>query len=245
MFLNWLAACEDAKADHRSLEERLRAAVNSAGSRLGHARRTKQSYGAWLARYGKFAGSDRAAMQVETATRFLTSVVDDEDCAYATQKQALNALAFFFKQVCGMEEPRFGVKLKKTGTRIPVVLSKKEAQEIFTKLEEPQEVPKRTDGRYGLAARLRYGAGLRRSEQVRLRIKDVDLVRKTLTVRQGKGDKDRITMLPGSLCKELAEQIERARVLWQKDRASGLAGVHIPGALGRKFSLAAESFEWF
>jgi integron integrase len=184
-------------------------------------------------------------MQVETATRFLTSVVDDEDCAYATQKQALNALAFFFKQVCGMEEPRFGVKLKKTGTRIPVVLAKEEAQKIFAKLDQPQEVPKKTDGRYGLAARLQYGAGLRRSELVRLRIKDVDLVRKTLTVRQGKGDKDRITMLPGSLCKELAEQIERARVLWQKDRASGLAGVHIHGALGRKFSLAAESFEWF
>ena len=81
-YLNWLKACEEAKADHRSLEERLRAAVNAAGSRLGHARRTKQSYGAWLARYGKFAGGDREAMQMETATRFLTSVVDDEDCAY-------------------------------------------------------------------------------------------------------------------------------------------------------------------
>jgi integrase len=244
-YLNWLKACEEAKADHRSLEERLRAAVNAAGSRLGHARRTKQSYGAWLARYGKFAASDRAAMQVETATRFLTSVVDDEDCAYATQKQALNALAFFFKQVCGMEEPRFGVKLKKTGTRIPVVLSKKEAQEIFTKLEEPQEVPKKTDGRYGLAARLQYGAGLRRSELVRLRIKDVDLDRGTLTVRQGKGDKDRVTMLPASLRDALAAQIEVARALWQKDRVAGLAGVHIHGALGRKFSQAAESFEWF
>ena len=63
-------------------------------------------------------------MQVETATRFLTAVVDDEDCAYSTQKQALNALAFFFKQVCGVEDPVFGVRLRKTGARIPVVLSK-------------------------------------------------------------------------------------------------------------------------
>jgi len=93
-YLNWLDACAEAHADHRSLPERLRAAVNSAGARRGHARRTKQCYGAWLARYGKFAGGDREAMQVETATRFLTSVVDDEDCAYSTQKQALNALAF-------------------------------------------------------------------------------------------------------------------------------------------------------
>jgi len=244
-YLNWLKACAEAQVDHRSLPERLRAAANSAGSRLGHAPRTKQCYGAWLARYGRFAGGDREAMQVETATRFLTSVVDDEDCAYTTQKQALNALAFFFKRVCGMEDPRFGVKLKKTGTRIPVVLSKEETQQIFAKLEEPAEVPKKTDGRYALPARLQYGAGLRRSELVRLRIKDVDLSRGTLTIRQGKGDKDRITMLPASLKSELAAQIEKARALWQKDRASGLAGVHIPGALGRKFSLAAESFEWF
>ena len=81
-YLNWLRACEEAHVDHRSLPERLRAAVVSAGSRLGHARRTKQCYGAWLARYGAFAKNDRAAMEVETAPRFLTSVVDDEDCAY-------------------------------------------------------------------------------------------------------------------------------------------------------------------
>jgi len=81
-YLDWLRACEQACADHRSLPERLRAATVSAGARRGHARRTKQCYGAWLARYGTFAGDERAAMQVGTATRFLTSVVDDEDCAY-------------------------------------------------------------------------------------------------------------------------------------------------------------------
>jgi len=81
-YLDWLRACELACADHRSLPERLRAATVSAGARRGHARRTKQCYGAWLARYGTFAGGERAAMQVGTATRFLTSVVDDEDCAY-------------------------------------------------------------------------------------------------------------------------------------------------------------------
>ena len=244
-YLNWLNACAEAHVDHRSLPERLRAAVVSAGARLGHARRTKQCYGAWLARYGAFAKSDRAAMQVETATRFLTSVVDEEDCAYSTQKQALNALALFFKQVCGVENPIFGVRLRKTGARIPVVLSKEETQEMFEKLEQPTKVPKKTDGKYGLPARRQYGAGLRRSELVRLRIKDIDLSRGTVTVRQGKGDKDRVTMLPASLQKKLAEQIEKARSIWQKDLEAGLPGVHIGGALGRKFSLAAESFEWF
>jgi integron integrase len=244
-YLNWLDACELARADHRSLPERLRAAMVSAEARRGHARRTKICYGAWLARYGNFAEDDRDAMKVETATRFLTSVVADEDCAYATQKQALNALAYFFKHVLGIENPVFNVKLKKTGARIPVVLSKEESARLFQELEKPNKVPKKTDGKYSLAARLQYGAGLRRSELARLRIKDVDLGRGALTVRQGKGDKDRMTVIPTSLRDELAAQIEVARSLWEKDREAGLAGVHIGGALGRQFSRAAKEFEWF
>lgn len=88
-------------------------------------------------------------------------------------------------------------------------------------------------------------AGLRLSELVRLRIKDVDLVRGTVTVRCGKGDKDRVTVLPQSLREEVARQVERARQVWQADRQAGLAGVWLPGALARKFSRAAEGFEWF
>lgn len=184
-------------------------------------------------------------MQVETATRFLQSVVDDEDHAYSTQKQALNALAFFFKRVLGVENPVFDVRLKKTGARIPVVLSKEETQRIFSHLDQPNEVPRKTDGRYGLPARLQYGAGLRRSELVRLRIKDIDIHRGTVTVRGGKGDKDRVTMLPGSLAPAITAQIEQARAIWQKDRETGLAGVHIPGALSKKFQRASETFDWF
>ena len=237
-YLSWLGACAEAGADHRSLAERLRTAVHSAGSRRGLARRTKQCYGAWAARYAEFAGDERMAMQVETASRFLTAVVEDEDCAYSTQKQALNAVAFFFKQVCGVENPVFQVKLRKTGTRVPVVLSKPETQRLFEKLETP-------NGRYELAAKLQYGAGLRLSELVRLRIQDVDLERGTVTVRAGKGDKDRMTVLPQSLRNELVAQVERARVMWRSDREAGLAGVYLPGALARKFRRAAETFEWF
>jgi integrase len=123
----------------------------------------------------------------------------------------------------------------------PVVLSKGEAQRIFEKLEEPG----RSGGYYSLPAQLQYGAGLRRSELVRLRIKDIDLERGTLTVRQGKGDKDRMTMLPKSLLEAVAVQVETARKIWEADRAAGLAGVHIRGALGRQMRRAAESFEWF
>lgn len=237
-YLKWLEACSESGADHRSLPERLRSAVHSSGARRGLAKRTKQSYGAWAARYARFAGTEHEVMQVATATRFLTSVVEDEDCAYSTQKQALNALAHFFKYVLGVKEPVFGVKLRDTGTRVPVVLSKGETQRVFEKIETP-------DGRYALAARLQYGAGLRLAELVRMRIKDVDLERGTVTVRKGKGDKDRITVLPKSLREEVARQLERAREVWQKDREAGLAGVYIPGALARKFRRAAETFEWF
>lgn len=237
-YLRWLDACAEAGADHRSLPERVRAAVYSAGSRRGLARRTKQCYSAWAARYAVYAGGEREAMRVETASGFLASVVDDEDCAYSTQKQALNALAFFFKHVCGVEEPVFQVKLRKTGTRVPVVLSKEETQRVFEKLEAP-------GGCHRLAAQLQYGAGLRLTELVRLRVKDVDLGRGTVTIRQGKGDKDRVTVLPKSLREDLVKQVERAREIWRGDRDAGRVGVWIPGALARKFRRAAESFEWF
>jgi integron integrase len=240
-YLKWLEACSESGADHRSLPERLRTAVHSAGARRGLSKRTKQCYGAWAARYAKFAGTEQEVVLVTTATRFLTSVVEDEDCAYSTQKQALNALAHFFKYVLGVDEPVFGVKLRDTGTRVPVVLSTTETPQLFEKLREQEQ----RDPRYELAARIQYGAGLRLSELVRLRIQDVDVERGTLTVRKGKGDKDRVTVLPKSLREEVAKQIEKARVLWQNDREAGLAGVYLPGALARKFRQAAETFEWF
>ena len=240
-YLGWLEACASAGADHRSLAERLRSAVHSAGARRGLAPRTKQCYGAWAARYAVFSGGERAAMQVETATRFLTSVVHDEDCAYSTQKQALNAVAFFFKHVLGVEDPVFAVKLRDTGTRVPVVLSKQETYQLFGMLKEQDQ----REAQYELAARLQYGAGLRLSELVRMRVQDVDVGRGTVTVRQGKGDKDRVTVLPKSLREEIARQIERAREVWKRDREAGMAGVHLPGALARKFRRAAETFEWF
>jgi integron integrase len=201
----------------------------------------RSSYGAWAARYAAFANDERAVMEVGTATQFLTSVVADEDCAYSTQKQALNAVAFFFKYVLGVEEPVFDVKFKKTGTRIPVVLSKSETLHLLETLDGQET----KDARYALAARIQYGAGLRLSEVMRLRVKDVDLERGTVTVRAGKGDKDRMSVLPRSLVKDIASQIERGRALWEQDCRDGQAGVFIPGALARKFRRAAETFEWF
>jgi integron integrase len=127
------------------------------------------------------------------------------------------------------------------GTRVPVVLSTNETPKLFEKLREQEQ----KEARYELAARLQYGAGLRLSELVRMRIKDVDIERGTVTVRKGKGDKDRVTVLPQSLREDLGKQIERAREMWKRDREAGLAGVYLSGALAQKFRRAAETFEWF
>ncbi len=237
-YLAWLEACQLAGKDHRSTIERARAAVASAGARRGLARRTIQCYSGWVGRYAGFAESAKSMMKVETATAFLQSIVAQEECAYSTQKQALNALAFFFKQVCGIEDPVFGVKLRKTEQRVPVVLSKREMGELLHDMKE-------SEGRYSLAAELQYGAGLRLSELMGLRIKDVDLDRGTLTVRQGKGDKDRVTVLPKSLREALAFQIEKVRKVWESDRGEDQPGVYLPGALARKFRRAAKEFAWF
>ena len=112
-YLNWLDACVIEDADHLSLPERAVVAVWSAGARLGLAPRTIRCYVGWAARYATFAGRDREMRRLETANRFLASVVDDEDLSYSTQKQALNALTLFFKHVLGVEDPVFGVKLRR------------------------------------------------------------------------------------------------------------------------------------
>ena len=236
-YLEWLKACALAGKDHRSLIERARAAAASTGARRGLAQRTIDCYSAWVGRFAKFSGSAEKMMEVQTGTEFLQSIVAQEDCAYSTQRQALNALAFHFKQVCGMEDPVFDVKLRKTSQRVPVVLSKTETGVLLNEMKANEE-------RYALAAQLQYGSGLRLSELLRLRIKDVDLDRGTLTVRQGKGDKDRVTVIPKSLIDSLAAQIEKARHLWVMDRKKDVAGVYLPGALARKFRAAAKEFAW-
>jgi hypothetical protein len=112
-YLNWLDACEIENTDRRSLPEWASTAVRSAGARRGLALRTIRCYRGWATRYAMFAGRDREMRRLETANRFLASVVDAEDCSYSTQKQALNALTLFFKQVWGVEDPIFDVKLKR------------------------------------------------------------------------------------------------------------------------------------
>ena len=124
------------------------------------------------------------------------------------------ALVFLYRDVCGMEEIDLGVKLRKTARRIPVVLDMKEIMRLVEKLEPAYKLP----------AQLQYGAGLRMSELVRLRVKDVDLSRKQVIIRAGKGDKDRVTLLPDRLTAPLAKQLLKARALYGQDRRDKLPG---------------------
>jgi hypothetical protein len=112
-YLKWLDACAEEGAGHRSLPERAKAALRSAGARLGLSPSTTQCYGLWAERYATFAKGERAMRRLETANRFLTSVLNDGHSAYPTQKQALNALTFYFRHSCGVADPVFDVKLKR------------------------------------------------------------------------------------------------------------------------------------
>jgi hypothetical protein len=111
-YLNWLDACSEEGLERRRLTEWGRAAARSAGARCGLSLQTTRCYQVWAGRYAKFAGSERKASQLATANRYLAVVANDDHCAYPTKKQALNALTFFLKHACGVENPVFDVKLK-------------------------------------------------------------------------------------------------------------------------------------
>ncbi len=233
-FLAWLEICERDGRVPESVPERVRNAVESAGARRGLARLTRKSYRSWAMRFAAWAGSVERVMNAECCSAWLGELVEKGDLSFSTQKQALNALVFFYKDVCGWEEVCLNVKMRKKRPRMPVVLSRAEVNEVLDLLEPL----------YRLPAKVQYGSGVRLSELVRLRVKDVDLDRGLLTVRGGKGDRDRVTMLPMSLREDLSRQVERSRRLWEEDRKNELPGVAMPGGLARKFSKACKEFGW-
>ena len=149
--------------------------------------------------------------------------------------QALNALVFFYRDVWGREDIDLQVKLRKSGRRQPVILSRSELMGLMDKVEPL----------YKTAALLQYGAGLRLTELVQLRVKDVDLERGVVTIRAGKGDKDRETVIPNCLKEELAKKIEESRQYWEEDRKNQVPGVALPGALARKMPRAGEKRGWY
>ena len=165
---------------------------------------------------------------------FLTQLAMNQRASPSTQRQALNALVFFVENGLHRQLAPIDFKRAFPRQRMPVVLSREECANLFSHLE----------GTARLMAELAYGAGLRLMELLRLRVQDLDLARARLMVRGGKGDRDRVTVLPARLQGPLAEHLDRLRKLHAEDRSAGLPGVWLPEGLAEKYQKAGETWQW-
>jgi integron integrase len=198
--------------------------------------RTEKSYVDWIRRYILFHDKKHpTALGARDVERFLTHLAVDRELSASTQNQALAALLFLYREVLGLALPwLYDLVRAKRSTFLPVVLSRNEVSALFSNVR----------GIEGLVLRLLYGTGMRLMETLRLRIKDVDFARNEILVRDGKGGKDRVTMLPQSLVSPLREQLRNALRQFDEDKSRGRAGVHLPFALERKYPNAAREPGW-
>ncbi len=198
--------------------------------------RTERTYVDWIRQFILFHGKRHPKDLGEAeVSAFLTHLAADRQVAASTQNQALSALLFLYQQFL---QRKLGfldnVERAKRPAKLPVVLTKAEAQGVIGQLA----------GSYRLMANLLYGSGLRLMECVRLRVKDVDFSYSQITVREGKGGKDRVTMLPQSMHEPLQRHLRKVRVLHEEDLAEGFGTVHLPHALERKFPHAHREWVW-
>jgi integron integrase len=214
------------------------------------ARRSEETYIQWIRRFilfhRKLAAVTDAPLQKwiwrhpkdmgEAEVRaFLTDLAVRRQVGAATQNQALNALLFLYREVLGGEMDWVdGFEQAQRSRRVPVVLNREEMQALLKQLT----------GLQGLIGQVLYGTGLRLLEGLRLRIKDVDFARNQIIVHGGKGDKDRVTMLPDKLKLELQRHMEVVRRTWQEDVAAGHGKVWLPGALRMKYPGAERAWGW-
>jgi integron integrase len=200
--------------------------------------RTEACYLHWAKHFILFHGKrhprDMGAAEIE---QFLTHLAVDGHVSASTQNQALNALVFLYVQVLGMDLGPFEAVRARRPRRLPVVLAPEEVARVLNRVEG-------ADGLFRLMARLLYGCGLRLMECCQLRVKDVQLPRWQIIVRSGKGNKDRVVMLPESARGELERQLRARQILHERDLARGLARVALPDALERKYPRAAQELGW-
>lgn len=202
--------------------------------------RTEQCYVYWAERYIRFHGIRHPnTMGTAEVEQFLTHLAVEGKVSASTQNQALAALLFLYQEVLKIEVGRLDAVRARRPKRVPLVLS---PAEVLVLLKALDELP--TTEPYGLMSRLMYGAGLRLMECCRLRMKDVDGERGQLTIRGGKGDKDRFVMLPNAAREGLRKQMEWRRALHEKDLARGRGRVEMPTALEKKFPGADHHLSW-
>lgn len=198
--------------------------------------RTEQNYRMWIRRYIHFHNIRHPDQMGETEINaFLTHLAVHQKVAASTQNQALSALIFLYRNVLGIEIGDLGTLIRaKKPQRLPVVLDRREIRAIRMQL----------GSEYLLMVDLLYGCGLRQQECLQLRVQAVDFVRRQVLVRDGKGQKDRTTMLPESLADKLQDHLKKVRTIHQKDLDEGWGKVQLPNALDRKFPNAASQWGW-
>src|ERR1700704_3584450 len=198
--------------------------------------RTEEAYRNWIKRFILFHGKRHPReLDAEAVRIFLTHLAVNEHVAASTQNQAFNALLFLYRQVLKMGSLNIeGVERARQSRKLPVVFTKPEANAVIAQMT----------GAPRLIAGLLYGSGLRIMEAVRLRIKDLDFSREEITVRDGKGEHDRVTMLPRALKHRLTLQILAVRKVHDYDLTWGHGAVHLPYALERKYKSANRDFIW-
>jgi integron integrase len=203
-----------------------------------YALRTEECYVQWIVRFIRFHNKRHPRdMGVVEVTHFLTDLAVQGQVSTSTQNQALNAIVFLYKQVLEIDLGRFDAVRAKRPKRLPVVLTAQEVAAVLERIEG-------AEGVFRLMARLLYGSGLRLAECCQLRVKDLQLARGQIVVRAGKGNKDRVVMLPRSLRDDLERQLEWRRRLHERDSTRGVARVQLPDALERKYPRAAQELGW-
>jgi integron integrase len=198
--------------------------------------RTEESYVAWARRFILFHGKRHPAdMGVAEVTAFLTHLAVDRGVSAATQNQAKSALLFLYREVLAVQLPWLDeVVSAKTGRRLPMVLTPGEVRAFLQELSGP----------VGLVASLLYGTGMRLLEALRLRVKDIAFERREVLVRDGKGQKDLVTMLPENLMLPLQAQLSASRARHEQDLVAGRGAVWLPDALAVKYPSAPRAWGW-
>jgi integron integrase len=205
--------------------------------RLRHrSRKTETAYVGWIRRFILFHGKrhpkEMGAPEVE---RFLSSLAVEGGVSASTQNQALAAILFLYRGVLGSHLPWMdGIVRARKPERLPVVLTRQEVAALLGELA----------GRERLMATLLYGSGLRLLECIRLRVKEIDFAKREILVRAGKGDKDRMTMLPEAAREPLTLHLEGVRRQYESDVERGFGGATLPGAIGRKYPNAGREWAW-
>ncbi|MEE4377584.1 MAG: integron integrase [Candidatus Competibacteraceae bacterium] len=220
------------RLNHREVLNKLTTEVR----RRGYSIRTEKAYSDWLCRFIIFHNqSDPVPLNGPEIVSFLEYLAIKRNVSPSTQNQALNALVFFYTQVLQKPLDDLGQFIRaKRPRKLPVVLSRREAKALLDTL----------NGTFGLMAGMLYGTGMRLMECVRLRVLDVDFDYGQITVRDGKGNKDRVVPLPNRLVDPLQRHLAEVTQLFEQDKVNGTSAVYLPYALDRKYPNAAQEWKW-